>query len=470
LKFVHVRSIKIPVHIGEFSMPKILENSKEIENLLQMLGRELDMGQSLTKLPLNNIDWNGTDGRLFLKSRISKGDGENIINNLRLFRLKDEATVEILVQAVAKGVHMTHMPAVQTFSGGEEKCKRLWDKIIECKRGKEYLELLRSHAGGDRKLQGMKLHAYDYVVEGYKRKGFDKLPESKVIFGKFEEEDKEDEQREKVKKEQQLIGEQQLTEEQKRKALEKHRRSLVTPVMMKSLTKELKGKGILAVNDLWRANALGVLGHYADADDVKDFPEFLEALTAVVDDAVEKGFEAAFRCVLTFPLIYGSEVRYGVPPVIKKAFDKYPATMLKAIEKKLAEKHDPRGKRDYFFFTKVAVTNPAFDWEDINLGMMPEAGVTIYNDNDEAVVLSLREQLEEFVISANEAGVKDSIPKKYANYDYDRAGVLEVLADWIGKDKRPEEKAVENVEDAKGILSFIMSIFGRKKPVINAAK
>ena len=416
--------------------------SQQLNELLDLFDSELNAGKSLTSLPMKSVDWNSVAGKTFLKKRCGNknGKGEEIIRHFTMLRLKDENAIEILCAAIQNGVPIDGAPAELTFRGGEEKCKKLWDKIVENKRGKEYLELLRSFRGGD---ADKKLKAYDYVVSGYKRKGFDALPESKVIFGKFEEEDQEDRQREKVRKEQQLIEDQQLAEEQRRKAMERHRRSILTPVKMKSLTKKLKENGIPAIKELWRADALGALHYYIDLDDVKDFPEFVEALKTVIDSAVNKGFEETFRCVRAFPLIYGGQVRYEVPPVIKKAFYKYPA-MLKAIEREFADQLDPREKRDYFFYTKLAVANPQFDWSSINFEMLPEDGVDIYDDNDAKIVLSLREQMEDIVITAYETCVRESVPEEYAYYHYETDGVFEVL--WHRKNRHGKvwQKAAAN--------------------------
>jgi len=434
--------------------------------LFELMHKELDNGNPFSKLPLKAVDWNDVYGKKFLKRRCArdKGNGAEIVRNLPLFRLKDENLIEILCSAIESGVSIKTVPAEVTFKGGEEKCKKLWDKIIECKKGKEYLEVLRSFRAGDMK---KKLHAYDYIVAGYKRRGFDALPESKVIFGKFEEEEQDDRQREKVRREQQLLDAQQIEEEQKRKAIEKQRRTLLTPARMNFLTKELKENGVSAIKTLWRTDALGILHHYIDMDDVKDHPVFIETLTQVIDNAINKGFEETYRCVRAFPLVYGGQARYDVPPVVEKAFKKYPA-MLKAVSKEFEDQLDPREKQDYFFFTKVAVTNPKFDWYDIDLSLLPEDGAVIYTENDEKVVLSLREQLEDIVITAYEAGVRN-IPKEFLNYDHNylQFNHLEVLAVFMHKrhnnakqpqaEQEPEKQ--EAVKQEGGIRGIFKSIF-----------
>ena len=172
------------------------------------------------------------------------------------------------------------------------------------------------------------------------------------------------------------------------------RRKQFSKTKMEFFTKELKEKGVSAIKQLWRSDALG---NYADADDVKDFPLFTKELTRIINNAIEKGFEDTHRCVRAFPLLYGGEVRYGVPPVIEKAFKKYPL-LLKAVEREFLD-FDPREKQDYFHFVKVAITNPNFDWQSINLDRLPEGGLVLFNDNDEKVVLPLRKQLEEITRS-----------------------------------------------------------------------
>jgi hypothetical protein len=395
----------------------------EQENWPELFNRELDTGKPWSYLPLKDIDWNSTDGKLFLKRRCQKGDGENVIGHFKILRLKDETALEVLGWILANGAPIEKMPAEVTFRGGEEKCKPLWNAVVKYNKGKEYLELLRSCREGDNE---KKLKAYDYVVSEYKSKKLGVLPESKVIFGKFEEEEKDDQQRQKLREEQKLMDGQGLAEEQKQ-ALVKRRRSLLTNHRMGLLTKELQKKGTSAVKTLWRTDALGILHHYIDADDVKDFPEFIKALTLVIENAVEKNFEETYLCVRAFPLLYGGEVRYDIPPVIEKAFKKYP-TILKAIEKEFLDLLDPREQQDYFFFTKMAVTNPDFNWKTIDLGRLPEDGVILYNESDEKIFLSLREQMEEILIAAHEAGIKDSIPEEYRNYYHADKGVLPTLA------------------------------------------
>ena len=423
------------------------KSTTEQENWPELFHRELDAGKPWNYLPLKNIDWNSTDGRMFLKERCIKGDGEGVIRHFRVLRLKDETALEVLGWIIAHGAPIESMPAEVTFRGGEEKCKVLWDTIVKYNKGKEYLELLRSCREGD---SDKKLKAYDYVVLEYRSKGLGELPESKVIFGKFEEEEKEDQQKQKFREEQKLIdGQDQKHAEEQKQALIKRRRSLLTKSRMKGLTRELLDNGASAVKTLWRSDALGVLHHYVDADDVRDFPEFTKVLTQVIEHAIEKNFEETYKCVRAFPLLYGGQVRYDVPPVIEKAFKKYSMT-LKAVEKEFLDLLDPREKQDYFFFTKVAVTNPEFDWNTINLERLPVDGAIIYNDLDEKVFLSLREQLEEILIAAHEAGIKDSIPKEYKNYYHADIGVLPTLAVlWTLQEKRRGTTQKKIVQDAE---------------------
>ena len=424
----------------------------EVEMALASFRREMDAGKAFNELPIKHIDWNSDNCRNFLKSLCRKGFGRDVVKNLGVLRLKDVNALDVLCAAIANGVPFEGMPAELTFLGGIEKCKALWDTIVKFKKGKEYLELLRSCGKGN---EEKKLHAYDYVVLEYKYKGLGRLPEGKVIFGKFEEEEKEERQRQSLDKEQKMMEEQQLREEQKQ-ALLKKRRKLLTEPKMKYLTRELQEKGVSAIRTLWSMEALGALHHYVDADDVKDFPEFIQALTNVVEGAVEKGFEETFRCVRAFPLLYGGEVRYEVPPVIEKVFKTYP-NILKAIEREFMN-HDPREKQDYFFFTKVAVTNPEFDWKNINLERLPEDGLIIYNDCDEMIILSLREQLEEIIIAAHDAGCLAYIPREYANYH--PSGVPEVLYNWKEEKKSKEamDKQAADNNEKKG--SWLTRLFG----------
>ena len=420
----------------------------EFESTLALFNREMAAGKTFNELPLKHIDWNNEMCRNFLKSLCRKGYGRDVVRSFGILRLKDVNALDVLCVAIANGVPFEGMPAELTFLGGKEKCKALWDTIVKFKKGKEYLELLRSCGRGN---EDKKLQAYDYVVLEYKYKGLGRLPEGKVIFGKFEEEEKEERQRQSLDKEQKMMEEQQLKEEQKQ-ALLKKRRKLLTEPKMKYLTRELQEKGVAAIRTLWSLEALGALHHYVDADDVKEFPEFIQALTNVVEGAVAKGFEETFRCVRTFPLLYGGEVRYGVPPVIEKVFKTYP-NILKAIEREFMN-HDPREEQDYFFFAKVAVANPEFDWKNINLERLPEDGVTIYNERDEAIILSLREQLEEIIIAAHDAGCGAYIPMEYSNYH--PAGILEVLYNWT-EGKKPKATTVQpaqaNVEKKSSWLS-----------------
>ena len=414
----------------------------EVESALELFHRELDAGKKFNELPLKHFDWNSEICRNFLKNRCRKGNGDDVVRLLKPLRVKDENAIEILCVAIANGAPFEGMPAELTFLGGKEKCKALWDAIVKHKKGREYLELLRSCGRGN---EDKKLQAYDYVVLEYKYKGLGELPEGKVIFGKFEEEDKEDRQRQNLNEEQKLMEKQKLKEEQKQAFLKK-RRNLLTKSKMSFLTRELQEKGVAAIRTLWSVEALGALHHYVDADDVKEFPEFTQALTKVVGNAVKKGFEETYRCVRAFPLLYGGAVRYDVPPVIEKAFKTYPM-LLKAVEKEFLEQ-DPREKQDYFFFAKVAVTNPEFDWVNLNLARLPEEGVILYNERDEEYVLPLREQLEEIVIAAYEAGCGASIPQKYSGFN--PVGVQEALYSWVEGKKQKEASARQvQVKDKK---------------------
>jgi len=442
-------------------MPK---DARELENWPELFHRELDSGKPWGYLPLKNIDWNSPDGKAFLKDRCRKGDGDGVIKHFNVLRLKDETALKVLGWVIKSGAPIENMPAEVTFRGGEEKCKALWDVIVDNNKGKEYLELLRTSRSGDNE---KKLKAYDYVVSEYKNKKLGALPESKVIFGKFEEEEKEDRERQRFREEQKLMEDQNLQEEQ-RLALIKRRRSLLTKYKVDILTKELRKKGVSYMKSLWRADALGVIHHYIDADDVRAYPEFIEALTTVIDHAVEKSFEETYQCVRAFPLLYGGEVRYDVPPVIEKAFKKY-STMLRAVEKEFVEQLDPREKQDYFFFTKIAVTNPNFDWTTISLDRLPQNGAIVYNDNDEKVYLSMQEQLEEVLIAAHEAGVKDSVPEKYRSFSHAEKGVLttlSVLWDWQEKQHEAAEHKTTGLADLENVTkkkpSWFGKLFGRK--------
>jgi hypothetical protein len=434
-------------------------NPEELARTFELFHHELNSGKSLKDLPLKHIDWNSLDGREFLKKRCRSGDGDDVVNHLRILRLKDESAIEIICVAIAGGARIENIPAELTFHGGKDKCKAIWDTVVEYRKGKEYLGLLRSCRGGDNE---KKIQAYDYVVLEYRYKGLGELPESKVIFGKFEEEEREARERERLNEEQKLIEEKNYKEEQKQ-AFIKKRRSLLTPPKMKFLTRELKEKGVSAIKTLWRSDALGALHHYVDADDVRDFPEFTNTLTKVIDNAIEKGFEETYRCVRAFPLLYGGQIRYDVPKVIEKAFKTYPM-LLKAVEKEFLDL-DPREKQDYFFFTKVAVTNPEFDWGTINLERLPEDGVIIYNDREEEVALSLQQQLDEIVIAAHEAGLTKSIPKEFGGYHHTQIGVLTILVNWRDRIKKARADktaapAAQNKGEKKG--SWISRLFGKR--------
>ena len=184
-----------------FTMSKVLK-AGELERALELFYQEMDQGKTLTELPIKQIDWNGREGKRFLKARCRKGNGEDIVNHLKVLRLKDENAIDILCVAIANDVSIQNMPPELTFLGGEEKCKALWDTIVKHRKGKEYLELLRSCKTGSHE---KKLHAYDYIVVEYKYKGLGILPPSKVVYGKFEEEEKEEQQRQAQRIEQQLM-------------------------------------------------------------------------------------------------------------------------------------------------------------------------------------------------------------------------------------------------------------------------
>jgi hypothetical protein len=435
LRFLSRHTIQRTRHIFGGFMSNLLTN-EDIKTTLKLFHQQLDIGKPLNELPLKAIDWNSSEGLLFLRDRCRKGNYEDIIRHFKLLRLNEKTGKLVMAAAVRNGVNIEMLPmdlAVKTTKGKEKERNELMNTIIECGGAKEFLTLLRS----DRTIQGdKKYETYDYVVAEYNRRGLGRLPSSDVVFGK----DLEDEKRD-----------------------ENERKKHITKEKMEYLTKQLKENGINGIKMLWRIdNGLGIL-IYPNIDDVKDYPAFTEALKEVIDAAIEKDFEEVFKCTRTFPLLYGSgAMAHVVPDVVDKAFKKYPM-MLKSIERTFLKDVSDREKQDYFFFTKLAVTNPNFDWDDINLAFLPEDGITLYNEKDEPFVLSLREQLDELVISAYEAGIPGSaIPQDYASYHNEDIGALKILVKWRdAKNRKPpdEENSIESKPPVK--QSFLRRIFGR---------
>jgi len=393
-------------------------NTDDLTTTLTLFQQQLDSGKKLNELPIKYIDWNSVEGMHFLKERCRKGNSEDIIKQFRLLKLNEKNGKFVLAAAVRNGVSIGMLPIdhiVKNTKGNEKERNDLINTIIECGGAREFLALLRS----DRTIHGdKKYEVYDYVVVEYKKRGLGQLPNSEVVFGM----DFEDEKRE-----------------------ENERKKHLTKEKMDFLTKKLKEEGVNGIRTLWRMdNGLGIL-HYPNAEDVRDYPDFIKALTRVVERAIEKDFEETYKCVRTFPLLYGGgAMAHIVPDVIDKAFKKY-IMMLKSIERNFCDEVNEKVKQDYFFFTKIAVTNPKFNWNDINLAMLPEEGLTIYNEKDEPIVLSLREQLDELVISAYESGIGGfEIPNEYASYDPDNIGVLKILVKWSNAGKKKEQNTENN--------------------------
>jgi len=418
-------------------MGNTITTAEDIKTTLRLFREQLNAGKTLNELPLKVVDWNSGEGMHFLRDRCREGNGEDIVRHFKILKLNEKNGKLILAAAVRGGLHISMLPidlTVKAAKGKEHDRNILLNAIIESGGTKEYLRLLRS----DKTIHGdKKYEVYDYVVTEYKRKGLGKLPNSEVVFGK----DYEDEKRE-----------------------ENERKRNITKEKMEYLTKQLKEEGIHAIKMLWRMdNGLGVL-HYPNTDDVKDYPAFTEALTKVVDVAVEKDFEEAFKCARAFPLLYGSgATAHIIPDVVVKAFKKHPM-MLKSIERTFIDDTSDREKHDYFFFTRIAVTNPEFDWDDINLAMLPEDGVTLYNEKDEPIVLSLREQMDEFVIAAHESGIPGSaIPHEFAHYHHEDFGVLKVLFRWRESKKKEQHKKLQEKDvkepQKKSLFEKILGIF-----------
>jgi len=414
-------------------MTNTLMNAEDMKTTLKLFHEQLCAGKTLNELPLKVVDWNSGEGMHFLRDRCRNGNGEDIVRHFKILKLNEKNGKLVLAAAVRNGVHIHMIPldaTIKTAKGKEHDRNTLLNTIIECGGAREYLGLLRSDKTyyGDKKYE-----VYDYVVSEYKRRGLGKLPNSEVVFGK----DFEDEMRD-----------------------ENERKKHITKEKMDYLTKQLKEDGIHAIKMLWRMdNGLGVL-HYPNVDDVKDYTAFTETLTKVIDEAVEKDFEETFKCARAFPLLYGSgATAHIVPKIVEKAFKKHPM-MLKSIERTFIDDMSDREKHDYFFFTRVAVTNPEFDWDDINLAMLPEDGVTVYNEKDEPVVLSLREQLDEFVIAAHESGIPGSaIPHEFAHYHHEDIGVLKVLVQWREEKEKKLQKENNSKTVKKSFIGKILRMF-----------
>ena len=419
-------------------MSKTLTDSAEIKRTLDLFHDGLDEGKRLNELPLRTIDWNSIDGMTFLKERCRRGNGENIVKNITMFRLGENNVKNILGVAVQKGVPMESLPLRSTFTGGKNKCKTLWDIIVDEGKGRarEFLDALRSDKATHCEA---KKDAYDYVVAELKRKKIATFPDSRVVFGVLHEE-----------------------EEVRRSADEDRRKRVITKERMSYLTMSLGAQGIGAMKEIWSAvTGLGEL-NYINSDDVSEHPLFIEKLTNVVNSAVEKGFEETFRCVRALPLLYGgAELGFdsSIPDVVDKAFKKY-SMLLKAIEKiYLDEEMAPREKHDYFFWARLAATNPNFDLMDINLARLPDEGVTLYTDQGEAVVLPLQQQLEAIVETAIQAGVaEEDLPKAFAGYHVspEGGGILNVLYKWKEGKKAAEQKDAAPPEPKKSWMGRLL--------------
>ena len=413
------------------AMGKVLTGSKEISDTLALFQQQLNSGKSLKELPLRIIDWNSAEGVAFLRSRCyEKGTAEDIIKNFKYFTLTGKNSKVVLTAIVANSVHIGGLPVeriVKFAKGDEKEHQDLLDAIVEFGHTKEFLSMLRAdktYYDGPKKYD-----AYDYIVEKYGKQGFGNLPPSDVIFGKdFQDELKE----------------------------ENERKKYITKEKMAYLTKRLNDDGLDAVKLLWRGDiGLGIL-HYPNVDDVRGYPDFTAALTKVIGNSLTD-FEELFQCTRAFPLLYGGgPMSHAVPDVIDKAFKKY-HMLLTAFEKDFLEELGDRERQDYFFFAKLAVTNPKFNWDHIDFSKLPEEGAIVYNENDEQVILSLREQLEELVVAAVECGIPGSdIPAEYAQYHTEFTSTQIVIVNW--RRKREEElRAKQQAEKEKA--SFFRRLF-----------
>ena len=414
-------------------MSNTFMNAEDIKTTLELFHEQLCAGKTLNELPLKVVDWNSGAGMHFLRNRCRNGNGEDIVKHFKILKLNEKNGKLVLAAAVRNGVNIHMIPldaTIKTTKGKEHDRNTLLNTIIECGGAREYLGLLRSDKTfyGDKKYE-----VYDYVVSEYKRRGLGKLPNSEVVFGK----DFDDEIRE-----------------------ENERKKHITKEKMDYLTKQLKEEGIHAIKKLWRMdNGLGVL-HYPNVDDIRDYHAFTEALTKVINEAVEKDFEDTFKCARAFSLLYGcSATAHVIPEVVEKAFRKYPM-MLKSIERTFIDDAGDREKHDYFFFTRVAVTNPEFDWDEINLAMLPEDGVTVYNEKDEPIVLSLPEQLVELVITSHESGIPGSaIPHEFSHYHHEDIGVVKVLVHWREARKKELQEKESRKPMKKSFVGRLLKMF-----------
>ena len=413
-------------------------NTEDIKATLRSFHEQLDGGKRLNELPLKAIDWNSGEGITFLRERCRQGNVDDIIKHFRLLKLNERNLKRVLAIAVRYGARIGMLPldyVVKVTKGQEKYRNDLLDTIVECGVAKDFLALLRL----DRTLHGEKKYeVYDYIVAEYRKRGFGTLPNSEVVFGM----DYEDEKRE-----------------------ENERKNHITKEKMDFLAKQLNDEGIQGIKTLWRMDTgLGIL-HYPNAEDVKEYPVFTEALTKVIDWAIEKDFEEAHKCARAFPLLYGGgTTAHAVPDVVDKAFKKYPM-MLKSVERTFLEDAGDREKYDYFFFVKIAVTNPEFNWNDINLAMLPEDGVPVYNENDEMIVLNLQEQLNEFVLSACEAGISGAvIPQEYSSYHDEQIGVLKILVKWRKAVKKESGEEENQDADKPSFMRKILSLFKKPAP------
>jgi len=413
-------------------------NTEDIKATLRSFHEQLEGGKRLNELPLKVIDWNSGEGITFIRERCRQGNADDIVKHFRLLKLNERNVKRVLAIAVRYGARIGMLPldhVVKVTKGKELYRNDLLDTIVECGGAKDFLALLRL----DRTLHGEKKYeVYDYIVAEYRKKGFGTLPNSEVVFGM----DYEDEKRE-----------------------ENERKNHITKEKMDYLAKQLNDEGIQGIKTLWRMDTgLGIL-QYPNAEDVKEYPAFTEALAKVIDWAVEKNFEEAHKCARAFPLLYGGgTMSHAVPDAVEKAFKKYPM-MLKSVERTFLEDAGDREKYDYFFFTKIAVTNPEFNWNDINLAMLPKDGVPVYNENDEMIVLNLQEQLNEFVLSACEAGISGAvIPQDYSSYHDEQIGVLKILVKWRKAEKKEAREDESGETDKQSFMGKILGLFRKKEP------
>lgn len=363
--------------------------TEKIKNLFVFLHAQADSGIKLTDLGLIEVlGRNDKDVLEFLSERCQKGDSAFIAKNFNQFGLYSDKRYLLLAETLKNGYPAENIPVEEYVTrSSDETHRKLLDAVVKQGKGEVILAKLHEYALSLNS-QSYVQDSYDYIVEKMNKKLFGKkVPGYAHVFASVIAENERNQQESTAREIARMKGFANALNEQGAEAFK----------LFSIRTKDISHKPDIHI------------GTY----DLDRCPEFVPAATRVFKTETAKGLKEALNCAQIVPAICWKEEtvngnkrgRQVVVPEVAEVVKKFPP-MLRAIDSEFPI-HDEISPL-YCDLAKAAVTNPDFDWKDLNIKRLNK---TLYRDGK---YLYFDEQMNEIVASAQSGGGK--VPAHFASY------------------------------------------------------